>query len=80
MLDQIMDSEDTELCNSILAVVSAVCRPITLDELVAFVDMPNGVAGEYEALLEIIGLCGSFLMLCECTISFVHQSAKDFFN
>ncbi|KAF2185931.1 hypothetical protein K469DRAFT_501112, partial [Zopfia rhizophila CBS 207.26] len=27
---------------------------------------------------EIIGLCGSFLALRERTISFVHQSARDF--
>ena len=40
--------------------------------------MPNGVAGEYEALSEIVGLCGSFLTLQEYTVSFVHQSAKDF--
>ncbi|PQE20078.1 hypothetical protein CJF30_00001354 [Rutstroemia sp. NJR-2017a BBW] len=78
MLDQIIDSEDAELCKSILAVVSAVYRPITLDELVAFVDIPNGVTGDYEALSEIIGLCGSFLTLRERTVSFVHQSAKDF--
>jgi hypothetical protein len=78
MLDQIIDSEDAELCKSILAVVSTVFRPITLDELVAFVDMPDGVVSDYEALSEIIGLCGSFLTLRERTISFVHQSAKDF--
>jgi hypothetical protein len=78
MLDQIMDSEDAKLCISILAVVSAVYRPVTLDELMTFVDMPSGVAGEYEALSEIIGHCGSFLTLRERTVSFVHQSAKDF--
>ncbi|PQE26677.1 hypothetical protein CJF30_00011108 [Rutstroemia sp. NJR-2017a BBW] len=78
MLDQIMDSEYAELCKNILAVVSAVYRPVTLDELVAFVDMPDGVAGDYEALSEIISLCGSFLTLRERTVSFVHQSAKDF--
>jgi hypothetical protein len=78
MIDQIRDSEDAKLCKRILAVVSAVYRPITLDELAAFVDMPNGVAGEYEALSEIIWDCGSFLTLRERTISFVHQSAKDF--
>lgn len=78
MLGQIKDSEDAELCKSILAVVSAVYWPVTLDELVALVDMPNGVSGEYEALSEIIGLCGSFLTLRELTISFVHQSIKDF--
>lgn len=81
MIAQIRDSEDAEdaaLCKSILAVVSAVRRPITLDELAAFVDMPEEVYTSYEALKDIIGLCGSFLTLRERTISFVHQSAKDF--
>ncbi|KAK6611209.1 vegetative incompatibility protein het-e-1 [Botrytis cinerea] len=78
MLGQIIDSEDAELCKSILAVVSVVYRPVTLDELVALVDMPDGVASDYEALSEIIGFCGSFLTLRERTIFFVHQSAKDF--
>jgi hypothetical protein len=81
MMDQIRgveDAEDAELCTQILAVVSAVYRPVTLDELSSFVDMPNGIAGEYEALSEIIGSCGSFLTLREQTVSFVHQSAKDF--
>jgi hypothetical protein len=78
MMDQITASEDAGLCKRVLALVSAVYRPITLDELASFVDMPNGVSGEYEALSEIIGLCGSFLTLREHTISFVHQSVKDF--
>jgi len=78
MMNQITASEDAELCKRILAIVSAVYRPITLDELDFFVDMPNEVSGEYEALSEIIGLCGSFLTLRKHTVSFVHQSAKDF--
>ncbi|KAF2429981.1 hypothetical protein EJ08DRAFT_670710 [Tothia fuscella] len=78
MMTQIEDSEDVELCKRILAVVSAVYRPLTLCELESFVDMPDGVSGTFEALSEIIGLCGSFLTLRERTISFVHQSAKDF--
>jgi hypothetical protein len=78
MIEKIRDSEDAELCKRILAVVSAVYRPVTLDELACFVEMPDGVSGNYEALSEIIGLCGSFLTLQERTISFVHQSAKDF--
>jgi hypothetical protein len=76
-MDQICESEDTRLCKRILAVASAVYRPITLDELISFVDIPNGVSDD-ESLTEIIGLCGSFLTLRERTISFVHQSAKDF--
>ena len=78
MLDQIRESEEVVLCKSILAVVSAVYRPVTLNELTSLVEMPYSVAGDYEALSEIIGLCGSFLTLREHTISFVHQSAKGF--
>ena len=81
MMDQIIvleDAEDRELCTQILAVVSAVYRPVTFEELSSLVDMPAGITGDYEALSEIIGLCGSFLTLQEHTISFVHQSAKDF--
>ena len=78
MMEQIKNSEDAELCKRILAIVSAVYRPLTLCELESLVDMPDEVAGEYEALSEIIGLCGSFLTLRERTISFIHQSAKDF--
>jgi hypothetical protein len=77
MMDQIFNSEYAELCRAILAVVSVMYRPITLEELVSFVDMLNGVSDD-ESLTEIIWLCGSFLTLRERTISFVHQSAKDF--
>jgi hypothetical protein len=79
MMGQIRKSSDAKLCKNILAIISAVRRPITLDELVAFVDMPPRSSGNYEALAEIIGLCGSFLTLRERTISFIHQSAKEFF-
>jgi hypothetical protein len=78
MTDQICNSKNAKLYKSILAVVSVVYRPITLDELASFVDMPSRSSGNYKVLAEIIGLCGSFLTLRERTISFVHQSAKDF--
>jgi hypothetical protein len=47
----------------IVAIVSAVYRPVTLDELASFVTMPDGVSSDYKTLLEIIQLCGSFLTL-----------------
>ncbi|KAK3934300.1 putative vegetative incompatibility protein [Diplogelasinospora grovesii] len=78
MLDQICKSRNAKLCKSILAVVSLVYRPITLDELPSLVDMPSQSSGNFKALVEIVGLCGSFLTLRERTISFIHQSAKDF--
>ena len=73
IIGQIRDSEDAELCKHILAVASVVYRPVTLDELECFVDMPTGTS-----LTEIIELCGSFLTLQERVVSFVHQSAKDY--
>jgi hypothetical protein len=78
MIDQICNSKNATLCKCILAVVSVVYRPVTLDELESFVDMPPRSSGNYKVLAEIIGLCGSLLTLRERTISFVHQSAKDF--
>ena len=78
MLKQICSSPHAALCKSILAVVSVVRRPITLDELVSLVDMPAGSSSNDTRLAEIIGFCGSFLTLRRRTISVVHQSAKDF--
>jgi archaellum biogenesis ATPase FlaH len=76
MLDQIGESEDAELCKSILSVSMTVYRPITLDELGSYIDFPDDI--ELSDLEEIIGLCGSFLTLRGSTIFLVHQSAKDF--
>ncbi|KAJ5751295.1 hypothetical protein N7533_008323 [Penicillium manginii] len=78
MIDQVRKSEDAELCKQILATMSIVYRPITLDELTALVKIPNDVSGDHKDLLEIIAICGSFLTLREETIVFVHQSAKEF--
>lgn len=76
MLEKIQDSEDANICNSILATVSVVYRPIGLTELSTLVDLPNEVHGEF--LAELIASCGSFLTLRGDQIFFIHQSAKDF--
>lgn len=78
MMDQIGNSKNAKLYKSILAVMSVVYRPITLDELASFVDMPPQSSSNHKIQEEIIGHCGSFLTLRDRTISFVHQSAKDF--
>ncbi|CAG5158856.1 uncharacterized protein ALTATR162_LOCUS5287 [Alternaria atra] len=77
MMQQISKTDDARLCKQVLAAVALVYQPITLKELVTLVEPLEGIADETE-LLEIIGLCGSFLTLREQTVYFVHQSAKDF--
>jgi hypothetical protein len=80
MLKQIRDSdpEDAERCKDILAIVSAVYRPLTLDELVAVSDKLHNIPRDDKALEDLVSLCGSFLTLRQRTIYFIHQSAKDF--
>ncbi|KAJ5531424.1 NACHT nucleoside triphosphatase [Penicillium freii] len=63
MIDQVRNSEDAELCKRILAVMSTVYRPITFDELSSFIELPYDLSDDYEALSEIIAICGSFLTL-----------------
>ncbi|CAG8887462.1 unnamed protein product [Penicillium egyptiacum] len=78
MIDQVRNSEDAESCKRILAVMSIVYRPIVFDELVSLIELPDDLSSDFEALSEIIAICGSFLTVREDTIIFVHQSAKDF--
>ncbi|KAK6519344.1 hypothetical protein TWF281_003178 [Arthrobotrys megalospora] len=82
MMDQVCRSDDAECCKSILAVVSVTCRPIVLEELLSFIDIPgvdpDDDDGSLPELEDIIAECGSFLVLRENTIFFVHQSAKDY--
>lgn len=75
MLKQVSESYDADLCKSLLSIAMTVYRPITLDELPSCFDLPEDAE---DNLTEIISLCGSFLRLQGQTISWVHQSAKDF--
>jgi len=74
------DSDDVALCLQILSIASTVYRPLTLEELGSFISNPFQSDKPLDAkFLKIyVGLCGSFLAIRDCTIYFVHQSAKDF--
>ncbi|KAJ8063403.1 hypothetical protein OCU04_008623 [Sclerotinia nivalis] len=77
-MEQIVYMEDIEaaqLCLQILAIVVIAYRPVTLDELMSLMEMNNEIPLE-----EIIQLCGSFLVLRNKSVFFVHQSAKDFLS
>ncbi|KAF7172661.1 hypothetical protein CNMCM5623_004803 [Aspergillus felis] len=76
--EQMSESDDAQLCKSLLGVMTTVYRPITLDELTSCIDLPEDFADDQESLSEVVGFCGSFLTLRGRTISLVHQSAKDF--
>lgn len=78
MIDRIRKSEHAGICKQILGIISTVYRPITLSELTSFIEGPDNDYDNYEALAEIIEICGSFLVLRENTVTFVHQSANDF--
>ncbi|KAF4417680.1 Vegetative incompatibility protein HET-E-1 [Colletotrichum fructicola] len=78
MIKDISRSIDANLCKEILAIVSVVYRPVTLQELLCVVESPNLFGNNLEDLKEVIRSCGSFLTLRGGTIYFVHQSAKDF--
>jgi hypothetical protein len=78
MMEQIRNSDDSNLCKQILALIAIVYRPITLKELTSLVEVLDDMADDLESIREIISLCGSFLTLREGIVYFVHQSAKDF--
>ncbi|KAH9234811.1 hypothetical protein K456DRAFT_1835003 [Colletotrichum gloeosporioides 23] len=74
MLDQVFESTDMDLHKKVLAVVLITFRPLHLKKLATLVQPPL----DDELLTEIIGECGSLLVLRDNTVYLVHQSAKDF--
>lgn len=76
MMAYISSSHDAEICREILALASVVYRPITLTELKTF--LGSQYEDDHDELPQIIGCCGSFLILRGDSIYFLHQSAKDF--
>jgi hypothetical protein len=52
--------------------------PITLEELIAVIEIPEDIPNSIESIREIINLCGSLLTIREDIVYFIHQSAKAF--
>ncbi|KAF2678940.1 HET-domain-containing protein, partial [Lentithecium fluviatile CBS 122367] len=78
MMQHISSSDDADLCKRILALIAIVYRPVTLDELTYLCEPLEDIADDLDSVRQIVGLCGSFLTIRSGTVSFVHQSAKDF--
>ncbi|KAJ1329819.1 dynein assembly factor with WDR repeat domains 1 [Microdochium nivale] len=78
MMEQILVSEDAKPCTQVLAVMATAYRPPSLPELMTLIGESSDVGTYCESLQEIISLCGSFLIIRQGKVYFVHQSAKDF--
>lgn len=77
MMAQVCASRDADICIQVLELISLAYRPISLVELTSLVEaLQNN--DDFDELRDIIATCGSFLVLKNDTVYFVHQSAKDF--
>ncbi|KAF3167829.1 hypothetical protein TWF788_011068 [Orbilia oligospora] len=70
--------EDTGLCRQLLSAVTLAVRPLSLFEMAIVAGLPPEM-NEYEMEVQV-KQCGSFLIVQEKTVLFVHQSAKDFLD
>ncbi|KAF3216685.1 hypothetical protein TWF191_008930 [Orbilia oligospora] len=70
--------EDTGLCRQLLSAVTLAVRPLSLSEMAIVAGLPPEM-NEYEMEVQV-KQCGSFLIVQEKTVLFVHQSAKDFLD
>ncbi|KAF2675781.1 hypothetical protein K458DRAFT_397616 [Lentithecium fluviatile CBS 122367] len=77
-MQHISSSDDASLCKRTLALIAIVYRPVTLNELTYLCEPLKDIANDLDSVRRIVGLCGSFLTIQSGTVSFVHQSAKDF--
>ncbi|PTB66461.1 WD40 repeat-like protein [Trichoderma citrinoviride] len=59
MMQQIRESEDSDLCEKILRLVAVVYRPVTLAELASLLDMEDAFSGD--ELEEIVAACDFLL-------------------
>jgi hypothetical protein len=57
--------------------IAVVYRLVILHELMCLVDMSDKILDNPEAVMEIIRLCGSFLIIRDDIVYFMHQPTKD---
>ncbi|KAK5988045.1 Vegetative incompatibility protein HET-E-1 [Cladobotryum mycophilum] len=77
MMKQVHGLQDADLCKQVLGLISLVYRPISLVELASLVKTPEAI-DDLDELRDVVAACGSFLVLKNDVVYFVHQSAKDF--
>ncbi|KAF2830975.1 vegetative incompatibility protein HET-E-1 [Ophiobolus disseminans] len=78
MIQQISESDSSEICQPVLASTALFYRPATIQELIAHVGQLDEFADDLGSVREIISLCGSFLTLREDTVYFAMQDQDQF--
>jgi hypothetical protein len=77
MMHLVDGSRDASICREVLATAAATYRPLNLHELGLL--LTTDVFDEDSTeLADVIQCCGSFLLVRQNVVYFVHQSAKDF--
>ena len=82
MMQQIQSqrSQRTEICLRILTITTIAYRPLHLDEIGVLASLPRNVTRNSQTIEKLANSCGSFLTVRESIVTFVHQSAKDYFT
>ncbi|KAF4454061.1 Vegetative incompatibility protein HET-E-1 [Fusarium austroafricanum] len=75
MIDQLHDNKVPKKCTEILGLLFVAYQPLNLQELAGLLQIPSE---PIEDMHQLIIQCGSFLIVKDNFVYFVHQSAKDF--
>lgn len=73
-----LQEENKGYCRLVLLAATLAYRPLQLLELGVVAGLPDTISSNTENIREIINKSGSFLTVRDETVSFVHQSAKDY--
>lgn len=80
MMQIVSNSSSAVYCKCVLALVSIVYRPITLNELSCLVKELDSIAYDPKSIIRVVELCGSFLVIKDSTIYFMHHSVKAYLS
>ena len=78
MMTLLLQSDEAELLIQVLAITASTFRPLTTLELAELADLPREVRNSKKQLRNLVEECGSFLVLQNDTIQFVHASAQKY--
>lgn len=78
MLHYVSTSNKGKMYRKILAILSILERPVALRELPFIIELPSHISQNMRFLEKLLEDCGSFLVVRDGIVRFVHQSAVDF--